>query len=149
MTATFDIARDALASQFYNFWLAETPDLNDGTVVPVFWPGVVEPEPPPQTSPWARYIVNHVTGQQATLAAVGSRLFNRTGLVTIQIFSPINQEGGLDKLQQLAMIAKDAFEGKSTEENIWFRNVRIQEIGASGNLYQFNVLAEFDYDELK
>jgi hypothetical protein len=149
MTAVFNIARDAIARIFWEAWKTNTPALNGGDVPPVFWPGVIEPSPPPVKEAWARYTIQHFTGTQDTLGGAGSRLFNRTGLVTIQVFIPLKKEGNLALLEQLAMVAKDAFEGNSTSEGVWFRNARIQEVGASGNVYQFNVLAEFTYDELK
>ena len=149
MTATFDEASDAMASQFWEAWKAATPDLNDGNVIQVRWPGVAEAEPPAGNVPWARFTINHFDSAQQTLAPSPDRVFNRAGIITVQIFAPLNAEGGLLLLRQLCTIAKNAYEGISTSNGIWFRNVRIQEVGATKNWYQHNVLAEFTYDEIK
>lgn len=50
----------------------------------------------------------------------------------------------------LAQCVSDAFEGIRTRNDIWFRNVRIREIGSSRKVwFQTNVLADFEYTEVK
>ena len=73
----------------------------------------------------------------------------RLGLVSVQSFSPLSEGGGLSLAQKSAIIARDTFEGVGTASGIWFRNVRIQEIGATGTWYQMNIIADFEYDEIR
>lgn len=149
MSADFIQASDSITKFFWEFWRANTPALNGGNPVAVAWPGVAEPAPPDGDKPWARFNLTHFTASQQTLAPPGERTFNRGGIINVQVFAPLTSEGGLSLLKQLATIAKNSFEGKATTDDVWFRNVRIQEIGATKNWYQFNVIAEFTYDEIK
>lgn len=146
---TFTEARDEILGLLKTAWDAGTPALNSGQVVRMEWPGVVQPTAPPADAPYARPAIRHGRGAQRTLGTVGNRRFTRIGLVTVQVFAPISRGGGLSLAESLGIIARDAFEGVGTASGIWFRNVRIQEIGADDIWQQFNVIAEFEYDEIK
>src|SRR5574343_622052 len=136
-------ARDDVFSLFQTYWNTETPAHNGGSPVPIEWQGVDSGAPPVADSPWARISMNHNTGQQTTLGGVGSRRFTQRGLILLQVFSPV---GGFSIGENLAIIGKDAFQGKSTTSGVWFRNVRVQEIGFDGTWNQIMVVAEFEYD---
>lgn len=146
---TFDSARDEILGLFKTQWDAETPAVNGGNVPRVEWPGVDSGSPPPAGAAWARIVVRHATSRQTTFGETGNRRFTRPGLVTVQVFAPTADGIGLSLAEKLAIIARDAFEGRGTASGIWFRNVRITEIGPDGTWYQMNVLAEFQYDELR
>ncbi len=141
--ASLTAARDAILTLFKVAWDAQTPP------VPKLLNDDVKDDLPAGTFPWARIIVRHNTGFQATLAGeTGNRRFRRLGLVTVQIFTPYGD--GLDLNDALAKVAVDAFEGKSTAaDEVLFRNVRSNEVGQDGNWFQTNVFAEFEYDEVK
>lgn len=105
-------------------------------------------ENPPGASSWARVTVQQATGEQATLSNDdGARKFSRGGIITVQIFTPFG--GGLTEADALAKIVEDAFEGQTTPSGIWFRNVRVNEIGQDGDRFQTNVLIDYTYDEIK
>lgn len=146
---TFDSARDEILGLFKTYWDAETPGVNGSVIPDVDWPGVGLPSVPPAAAAWARIRVKHATSRQTTFGTTGNRRFTRPGLVSVQVFSPLDKGIGLSLAEKLAIIARDAFEGRSTATGIWFRNVRIQEIGPSDAWYQMNVIAEFQYDELR
>jgi hypothetical protein len=89
-----------------------------------------------------------VGGNQASLANDGGRRrWERTGLVTVQIFVPAGE--GLSEAYSLAKTVADAYEGTTTASGVWFRNVRVNEVGADGAWFQVNALIEFIYDEIK
>jgi hypothetical protein len=67
--------------------------------------------------------------------------------VTVQVFVPNGQ--GVTLADRLCKIAAEAFEGRHTPGGVWFRNVRMREVGPDGPWVQHNVVAEFTYDELK
>jgi hypothetical protein len=99
---------------------------------------------------WARVSIKHIDGRQSAFGATaGVRRYTRVGFVTVQVFAPLSEGLGLSKGQIMAIIAKDAFEGKATASGVWFRKVQIKEIGPDDSWYQINVVAEFTYDELK
>lgn len=104
--------------------------------------------PPSGQDPWARVAIRHATSAQASLSGtVGSRRFRRTGVLTVQVFEPAGQ--GLSGTTDLPKIVQDAFEGVSTPGGVWFRDVAINEIGPDKSYFQTNVVAFFEYDEIK
>lgn len=104
--------------------------------------------PPADQVPWARVSLRHVTSRQASLAgANGTRRFRRTGVLTVQVFEPPGR--GLSGGTDLAKIVQDAFEGITSPGGVIFRDVAINEVGPDGDFYQTNVVAFFEYDEIK
>ena len=140
MSATFAQARDDILAVLKAAW--------DPTGHPMAWPSVAFTGPPLPPSPWARASIAHNAGRQATLAgADGTRRWRRQGILTVQIFTGVGS--GLAVSDSLSKIVVDAFEGATTPRQIWFRNVRLIEIGPDGDWHQVNVLVEFEYDEVK
>lgn len=147
MSATFSTARDEILDAFKTAWDAGAGALNSGTVPTVFWDGVPEPVDKPHDAPWARIQIRHGLGGQTGIGRNSPQSrFTKTGVVTVQVFQPLAQPG-LSQSEGLAEVAKSAFEGVSTASCVIFRNVRINEVGATDAWYQMNVLAEFEYDE--
>lgn len=139
MTLTLTEARDEMSTLFKDAW--------DDTGYLVIWDDVGEPRPNTR-SPWARFTIRHADGFQATLANHGGvRRWRRTGTIFVQLFAPTNE--GLSTLDEMAMVAMRAFEGQTTPGGAWFRNARLQEIGVDGKWQQFNVLVDFEYDEVR
>lgn len=139
-------ANDTIKSLFLVAWRAGAPPLNDGTLPPIEWPGIDSGTPPPSDAPWARISVRHNRSNQATFGKAGERLFRRLGLIDVQVFAPVIGRGLL-QAQELAIIARDAFEGIGTPTGLEFRNSRIQEVGVNKGLVQINVSIEFEYTE--
>ncbi len=103
---------------------------------------------PTAVAPWARVTLRNVDGRQGSLAgALGVQRFDRDGLLTVQIFVPAGE--GLSEAHTLSKIVADAYEGVAGDNGIWFRNVRVNEIGPDGDWFQTNVLVDFTYDEIK
>jgi len=148
MTA-FDSARDEMQALFNDYWKAQTPAVNGGVVPRIEWQGVDPMDPAPPAEPFARYFLKHVAGKQTTFGPTGQRRFNRPGLITVQVFAPLSKGQGLSLAEKLGIIARDSYEGRGTASGIWFRNARIQEIGPSKAHYQFNMIVEFRYDDMR
>lgn len=152
MSLTFSEARDAMFSRFYTDWQALAPAQNDGTLPAVDWQGDDEGFAPDNSQPWARAVILHGPSSQDVLGAAGAgRSFERNGSVVIQIFAPLSRGQGLTQAEALAIIAQNAFEGKTAGAGgcIWFRNVSINEVGPDGGWFQINVNADFLYPETK
>jgi len=104
--------------------------------------------PPSGTDPWARVALRHTTAGQASLSgSLGTQRFERKGVLAIQIFEPSGK--GLSGATDLPKIVQDAYEGVRTANGVWFRDVVVNEIGVSGDFFQTNVVALFEYDEVK
>lgn len=139
MTATFVTARDDIFTLFKAVW--------DTTGHPVGYPDRANQNIPPSTViPWARVSLSHVGATQAVLSDdTSGKRFTRTGIFTVQIFSPIGD--GNDVGYALAQTVADGIQGKATTNQVWFRNVRVNEVGPSGAWFQINVIADFEYDQ--
>lgn len=113
---------------------------------PIFWEAV-EAERQTDDEAWAISTIRHIGGSQENLGGVGFRSFSRSGQIFVQIFTRIGK--GLQESYQLAKVIADGFEGKSSDNGIWFRNIRINEVGKDGTFTQTNVIIEFQYNEVK
>jgi hypothetical protein len=139
LSATITEARDQILALFKAAW-----DTTGYTAIYDDRPGST----PDTTDPWARATVRHNTGRQATLAdATGARRYDRLGLATFQVFTPVGD--GVKLADELSQLLVDAYEGKSTAGGIWFFNVRANEIGVADGWRQTNVIAEFRYQQQK
>jgi len=104
--------------------------------------------PPSGQDPWARVSLKHTNSAQASLSgAAGTRRFRRNGFVTVQIFEPPGK--GLSGTIDLPKIVQDAYEGVETTSGVWFKDVTLSEVGPDGDFFQTNVVAFFEYDEIK
>ena len=118
------------------------------------WGAIPAPVPPtyywdvPHDTPtddvWNRITVRHVGGGNA---GIGGKLFDRTGLLTVQIFTIYGD--GILTSDALAKRVLDTFDGKSSAGGVWFTNGRPNEIGIDGRYFNTNVLFDFEYCEIK
>lgn len=142
MSATFLEAIDDMFEVVRAAW--------DTTVWPeenIMWPDMGN-EIPATPDPWIRVRTVFGSGGQATLANhEGRRRFRRDGTIIIQLFTPSGE--GLSRAWELGKVLVDALEGTATPRGVWFRNTRPNDIGPDGDWYQINVLADFEYDEVK
>lgn len=112
----------------------------------MFWEAVESNRETDDTA-WAVCTIRHVTGRQETIGGIGNRAFLRSGIIFLQVFTRIGN--GLQESYRLAKVLTDAFEGKSSSGGVWFRNIRINEVGKDGAFTQLNVIIEFQYNERK
>ena len=142
MTATFEQAYDEVLTTFKTAW--------DVPGHPVDYPNVTPTltvPPAGDSSPWARVTITGLPPSARSLTGLSTARYTRNGLLIVQIFVPLGE--GLAEAYNLSKIVADAFEGVHTPRQVWFRNVRVQEIGPDGEWFQTNVLVDFTYDEVK
>lgn len=132
-------ARDNILSFFKTTWDNLTPP----------FPVVYQDEPtqkPGTLTPWCRVKLEHVTGRQRTLCgSTGDMRFTREGILWIQIFSPMglgqfNSDALADGL--LLSLERGRFDGG------FFKDVRLNEVGPSGDWWQVNLVCPFEYDDI-
>lgn len=99
------------------------------------------------TLPFCKVWIRHANSNQRTLGGQGARLFERKGFVRIEVYSRITN--GLQESYQLAKVASDAYEGRSSDNGVWFRRVRISEMGKDGIFNRVDVIVDFEYHEMK
>lgn len=126
-------------------------DAADDLGIPMVWEGTAGSDKPSTDDPqqsWARAGFQHVARRQTTIVGSdGNRRFTSYGLVSIQLFTP--PADGLADADPTAEAFRNAIEGKSTANGVWFRNARTIEVGLSGGWWQTNILADFEYDEIR
>lgn len=91
--------------------------------------------------------IKHNLGDDQTLGPVGGRLFSRAGVFIVQVMAPVGD--GFTLGDTLATVARNAYEGVSTPNSVWFRKVTTKEVGTTGGFYQINVTGVFEYTETK
>ncbi len=130
----FEQAEAAVRAYFNTNWNGLTP---------IAWPDL--PFTPPIAT-WVRFSMKHNDGFQASMGNPSGNRFRRVGMVFIQVFQPKGQAS--TDARKKADTAADIFIDNNLS-GIIFKNVNALDIGADGNgFYQWNVLAEFQYDRI-
>lgn len=151
MTATYPQAVDAMFKLFNDAWNAGAAAIV-GSVPHVRWPDVEEPAKPITDAYWCRVSLNTILEGQTTLkvgvAPSENRRYTSTGLLFVQLFCPMSDAQAADKGRQLAVLARNAFRGNETSNGVWFRNARIVPLAPEENAYRFNIVVEYEYDDI-
>jgi hypothetical protein len=95
---------------------------------------------------WVSMVVRHGVAGQETLGAIGDRVYQRRGLVIVQLFVAVDR--GLLRLDELGRAARDIFEGKTLSQ-VRCYNGQYRELGKEGQWMRGNVSVAFSYDEHK
>ena len=143
MSITLNEARDEMFGILQAMWIAPTFDPAN-----LRWSDVAG-DTPSLPVLWARGTIRHATGGQASLSGPvnGCVKFERKGTLFVQVFSPVGN--GLTAAYDAAQLVANAYEKPPGGLTVWFRNVRINEIGTRGDFEQINVLADFIYDDAR
>lgn len=109
------------------------------------WPDL--PGDPPGTEiPWARIMLRHQDGNQASLGGdVGQRCWEMVGLLTVQLFTPFG--GGAVNAYSIGQQLLAAYRGSNSA--IWYTNPRVREIGRDGSFAQANFIVDFNYSQIQ
>lgn len=102
---------------------------------------------PPVGQSWTRLAMIHQTGNQETLQEVGFRRFLREGIISVQLFFPLND--GLRNTDALIATARAIFEGRTLAGPIWCTDANVFEIGPSDGWFQVNIDTNFAYEEVR
>lgn len=148
MVATLTQARDDINTRFQTDWNSLSTAVA-GYIPEVRWEGTEVGDLPNSSHAWARVSIKHTQSDQKSLGLPGTRRFERWGYVTVQVFTPLSRGQGLSLSEQLVTIARNAFEGQTTPNAVWFRKVTVKEIGVDGPWENTNVIASFCYDEIR
>jgi len=137
-------ARDAIIDTLRDAWLADPI-----TVGIELQYDNVKADPPGEDAagnalPFARITVRHQISPQETIGGVGNRKHLTEGLVTVQVFTASGDGHTLP--DQIAEILKAAMRNVRVGD-LWFFDVRVNEIGTDGPWFNQNVLGNFRYEE--
>lgn len=147
----FDDTRDEINTLFSTAWSAKSAAVV-GYIPEIRWQGVQYRSTPDGSKFWVRLSKQTIFEEQATFSDCveepGKKRYTASGLIFVQLFCPKSETRSFKLGERLSKIARNAFRGKTTPGKIWFRNVRINEIDPEELYNRFNVVAEFEYDEL-
>ena len=99
---------------------------------------------------WARVTIKHYdlgAKNQSLSSSNGTKKYNRDGFIQVDIFTPLGS--GIELESNLAQIVLNSFEGKSSENGVWFLNARILEDGISSSWSKMIVKINFKYSDFK
>ena len=134
MTTVVD-ARELIYDRFVTNWGSTTD----------FWFGNEEADPSPGTA-WLRVSVTHTDSQQQTIGAAPFRKFQRNGIITFQIFTPITGSNAEDIRTADGYVDTLRATWESVDfSDIWTRDAVHNEIGPDGDFYQTNLEVGFLY----
>lgn len=132
---TFEEASDVILAVFKTAW--------DPLGYPAVYEGISSEVPSAQTI-WARPTIRHAIGFAASLRGCdGTKRNAQEGTVFIQVFAPVGS--GIVTAYNAAQYVWNAYVD-SNHPNVWFRNVRINEMGRDGAFQEVQVHADFTYD---
>lgn len=151
MITNYAQATDEINQRFYDDWLSKTAEIV-GYVPELRWQNVQEPAQINSSKFWARVSIQTVIEEQSTLSNCEGlpwqKRYTTNGLVFVQIFCPKSNARANELGKLLSVVARNSFRGKMTDNKVWFRKARINELPQEDLFYRFNVIAEFQYDEL-
>lgn len=144
-------ARNAIFKKINDAWQNGTTPII-GYIPKIYWQWNQETERPETNKFWARVSLQTVDGAQGTLSdacgAPGQHRDNIAGLVFIQLFGPKSVGDVPEKFSKLAKLARRSLLGHTADENVWFRNARVNELPDENEWIRANAIAEFEYDEI-
>jgi hypothetical protein len=118
-----------------------------GYVPVVFYPGMIESKPDASKF-WVRISQRTIMEGQTTLTdSENKKTYTSEGLIFIQLFCPKTNSSNFQLGRRLAEIARNAYRGNVSHENIIFRNGRIQEFPNEESYFYFRIVIEYEYDE--
>lgn len=150
MSCTYSQAVDEIYTQFATVWNAGATAIV-GTVPEVRYQDREDGAKLPQGVYWCRISLQTISDRQSTLSnCVGTpfkRRYQTNGLVFIQLFVP-KTEKDKTKGRRLAELARSAFRGKETPLKVVFSNAAIKPLPDENLFYRFNVVSEYEHDEI-
>jgi len=87
-----------------------------------------------------------VTAEQASLGSIrGVSMYEETGLLAVQVYSPKANPENLRIAQQIGEAIRTVFRGRSTSGAIWFRRQKLTPVAGNTTKNQVNVVATCIY----
>lgn len=89
--------------------------------------------------------MTHYSGGQTSLGPRARH--ERKGLLRVEIRTQVGS--GMSVSDELSQLVLDTYEGHHSARGVWFRNCRLQEMGADGNWSRVDVMIDFTYTQVK
>lgn len=151
MSVTDLQARDEINTMLDAAWVAGGATAVGEAVIDLRWKGrKIKDEP---QGFWAHVSHNIVTQRQVSMAdertfGANQKRYETAGFTTVQVFAPMDRRNGSEKGFKLASMLRDAFRAAGRSGNVWFENMRINDLPDDGTSHRWNVISEFKYDTI-
>lgn len=154
MSTTPQGARKEVFALIAAGWASGSPAIVNALQAPELrYQGQEQAGLPGSTKYWARASTQLATTRQAAFAmqGVGASvpIYDTAGVVVVQVFAPMIEPTSYAKGELLAELAQCMFMATETPSGVWFRNPRINELTPDGTWYRWNVLADFQFNQMK
>lgn len=114
------------------------------------WPGVPEPEYPPNDAFWCRASYQTVTDEQSTLSnAGGKRRYEANGLFYLQLFCPLKVANSLPDGRLFMQAVQGAFRKPSPSGVMTFHAAPIRELGNTDEAYPITLMVKCQYENIQ
>lgn len=94
-------------------------------------------------------VSNHQRGFRMPEAGVSKVVYENIGIITLQLFAPMNSPEAYAKGELLAELGQGMFMASETGGSIWFRNPRIRNLDNDGTWWRWNVIADYQFSQVK
>lgn len=149
MTATYSEADDAMRAIVDTVWANGVITALVGYLPVLYMSGIEPATGPDVTKFWGRWSRQTVLEQQSSHRdGTNGRRFRNNGLVFVQVYGPMALATANAKCRTISELVLNSMRGKETSNGVIFRNVRINELATDGKSYRYNVIAEYEYDEI-
>jgi hypothetical protein len=154
MSTNPQIARQHVFTRISDCWTARAPAIVGSGTPKLRFQGDELGDKPKATEYWARASTQHVTTRQSAhqMPAEGEGgsdvVYETHGVVFVQVFAPM-KPGAWAKGELLAIMCQGIFMASETPSGVWFRNPRFNELENDGTWYRWNVIADFQFNQVK
>lgn len=139
---TITQAEELILGAFVAAWADRTPYQFDNESAT----GSGSANPADGTEPWVRIVVRPQQNRQKTLGEAGNRVFERDGLILVQIFTLANT--GTLVANTLGQSVIDIFEG-ARFGGVVVTTMTARKVGTDGKWFQVLTEGTYDYDQIK
>lgn len=153
MSTTPQGARKAVFALIAARWAAGAPAIVTPAQAPEMrYQGLEKAGLPGATQYWARSSTQLATTRQS--AHVTDYLckspveFETRGVVFVQVFAPMTEPRSYARGELLAELAQQTFMASQTANGVWFRNPRIMELVPDKTWYRWNVMADYQFNQV-
>lgn len=153
MTLTPQQARKEMFALVASTWAAKAPAIV--TPAPeIRYQGIEKAALPGADKFWMRVGTTTVTtrqsGHRSPDGPEGSPVvYDTYGFITLQMFAPMKDRDSWNKGELLAELGQCMFMASETGGGVWFRNPRIRELNNDGTWYRWNVIADYQFSQVK
>lgn len=145
-------ARKQLLAHVQTCWDAGAAAIVD-YVPDIRFQGVEESTLPGADKYWMRCGTTTVAtpqrGHMMPEVGISQPVYDNFGFITLQIFAPMKSPESYAKGELLAELGQRMFMASETGGSIWFRNPRIRELDNDGTWYRWNVIADYQFSQVK